>query len=156
NLRALVETDLARQRRKSRPLFAMVLPSLISRDVVATEDDRRRFEPLRSRMSDPERTELDDLLHRPLKPDVYAAIKSMLDRCFHRRAIQENERDDLAMIAAKCTAAPGANCAASPASMVNRMMLASFGLVPRKLDVTVRPPSDEQLSEAVKRLINGI
>jgi dihydroxyacid dehydratase/phosphogluconate dehydratase len=36
------------------------------------------------------------------------------------------------------------------------MMLAAFGVVPRKLDVTLRTPSDEQLSEAVKRLITGI
>jgi len=156
NLRALVETDLARQRRKARPLFAMVLPSLISRDALASEEDRRRFEPMRSRMSDSERGELDALLHRPLKPEVYAGIKSMLDRCFHRRVIQENERDDLAFLAARCTAAPGSNCAASPASLVNRMMLAAFGVVPRKLDVTVRPPSDEQLGEAVKRLITGV
>src|SRR5262249_17369356 len=97
-----------------------------------------------------------ELLHRPMKPDVYAGIKATLDRCFHRRAIQENERDDLTLVAAKCTAAPGANCAASPASMVNRMMLAAFGVVPRKLDITVRPPSDEQLYDAVKRLINGV
>jgi dihydroxyacid dehydratase/phosphogluconate dehydratase len=57
---------------------------------------------------------------------------------------------------AKCTGVPGANCAASAASMVHRMMLASFGLVPRRLDIALRPISDEQLFEAVKRLVAGI
>src|SRR5262245_27400143 len=37
NLRALIETDLARQRRRSRPVFAMVIPSLIAREPFTTE-----------------------------------------------------------------------------------------------------------------------
>ncbi len=55
NLRALAETDLARQRRRAHPLFAMVIPSLISREVFATEEERRRFEPLRTRLAAAER-----------------------------------------------------------------------------------------------------
>src|SRR5678816_99798 len=51
NLRALAETDLARQRRRAHPLFALVLPSLVSREVFASEEERRRFEPLRHRLS---------------------------------------------------------------------------------------------------------
>ena len=80
----------------------------------------------------------------------------MLDRCFHRRVIQENEKDDLEHMMAKCTSVPGANCAASEASMVHRMMLASLGLVPRHLEISVKTPAEEQLSEAVKRLIQAI
>ena len=156
NLRALVETDLAHQRRRARPIFAMLLPSLIGREVFATDEERRRFDPLGSRIGESERAELEEFLHRPLKPDVYAGIKSMLDRCFHRRTIQENERDELERVMAKCTGVPGANCAASAASMVHRLMLASFGLVPRRLDIALRPISDEQLFEAVKRLVAGI
>jgi dihydroxy-acid dehydratase len=156
NLRALVETDLARQRRRARPVFCMVLPSLISREVFATEEERRRFDSMKSRLNDSERAELEGLLRRPLKPPVYAGVKSMLDQCFHRRIIQETERDELQRVMSKCTAVPGANCASSAASMMHRMILASFGLAPRKLDIAVRAISDEQLFEAVKRLVTGI
>src|SRR5262245_39666535 len=62
NLRALIETDLARQRRRSRPVFAMVIPSLIAREPFTTEEEKRRFEPLKTRLSDTERRELDELL----------------------------------------------------------------------------------------------
>jgi hypothetical protein len=52
-IRGLVETDFARQRRKGRPdPFAMILPSMISRESLASEADRNRFEPLRNRMSE--------------------------------------------------------------------------------------------------------
>src|SRR5262247_4005775 len=44
----------------------------------------------------------------------------------------------------------------SEASMAHRMILASFGLVPRKLDISVKSPTDEQLSEVVKRLVQAI
>jgi len=91
-----------------------------------------------------------------MKPHVYAQVKALLDRCFHRRIVQENEKDDLERSIARCAAVPGANCAASEASMGHRMILASFGLVPRKLDISVKQPSDEQLSEVVKRLIQAI
>src|SRR5262249_43969462 len=48
------------------------------------------------------------------------------------------------------------NCATSEASMMHRMVLASLGLVPRKLDISVKPPADEQLGEVVKRLVQAI
>ena len=156
NIRALIETDLARQRRRSRPVFAMVLPTLIGRESFATDEEKRRFEPLKARLSENERRELEELLQRPLKPNVYAQFKALLDRCFHRRIIQEGEKDELERLLAKTTAVPGGSCGASEASMVSRMMLASFGMVPRRLDILVKFPSDEQLSEVTKRLIAAI
>jgi dihydroxyacid dehydratase/phosphogluconate dehydratase len=156
SLRALIETDLAHQRRKARPLFAMIIPSVIGRESFVSEEDRRKFEPLRHRLTDTERADLDRLFHRPMKPHVYAQVKALLDRCFHRRIVQENEKDELERSIAKCASVPGANCAASEASMAHRMILASFGLVPRKLDICVKPPTDEQLAEAVKRIVQAI
>src|SRR5262249_43100073 len=50
----------------------------------------------------------------------------------------------------------GSNCAASEASMAHRLILASLGLVPRHLDIAVKPPTDAQISDAVKRLIQAI
>lgn len=156
NLRALAETDLARQRRRAHPLFAMVIPSLVSREVFASEEDRRRFEPLRNRLAAPQRGELDQLLHRPLKTEVYAEVKCLLDRCFHQRLVTENEKDDLEHLMARCTAVPGAGCAVSEASIVHRMMLGAFGIVPRGMDILLKPPSDQQLSDAIKRLLTAI
>lgn len=156
SLRALAESDLAHQRRKGRPIFAAMIPSVIGRETHVGEEDKRKFEPLRHRMTDSEREELDSLFHRPMKPYVYAQVKTILDRCFHRRVIQENEKDDLERALAKCSSSPGSNCAASEASMAHRMILASFGIVPRHLDIAVKPPSDEQTSEFVKRLIQAI
>src|SRR5881397_2371320 len=40
--------------------------------------------------------------------------------------------------------------------MANRLILASLGIVPRRLDICAKPPTDEQLTEAVKRLIQAI
>ena len=156
NLRALAETDLARQRRRAHPLFAVVLPSIISKEVFASEEDRRRFEPLRNRLSGQERGELDQLLRRPLKSEVYASVKCLLDRCFHQRLVTENEKDDLEHLMARCTSVPGAGCTVSEASIVHRLMLASFGIVPRGLDILVKPPSDQQLSDAIRRLLTAI
>lgn len=156
SLRALIEADLAHQRRKARPIFAMMIPSLIGREAFVTDEEKRKFEPLRHRLPDSDRRELDEIFHRPLKPHVYAQVKSLLDRCFHRRIVQEGEKDDLERMMAKCTSVPGANCAASEASMVHRMILASFGLVPRHLDISVKSPTDEQLSEVVNRLVQAI
>jgi dihydroxyacid dehydratase/phosphogluconate dehydratase len=156
SLRALIEADLAHQRRKARPVFATLIPSLIGRETHVAEEDRRKFDPLRHRLSESERAELDELFLRPIKPHVYAHVKSLLDRCFHRRIVQENEKDDLERSIARCAAVPGANCAASEASMGHRMILASLGLVPRNLDIAVKPPSDEQMSEVVKRLVQAI
>jgi dihydroxyacid dehydratase/phosphogluconate dehydratase len=156
NLRALIEADLAHQRRRARPIFAMLIPSVVSRENYIGDEDRRKFEALRSRLSEAERAELDDLFQRPMKPYVYAGIKALLDRCFHRRVVQENEKDDLERSVARCASVPGSNCAASEASMTHRMVLASLGLVPRHLDISVKPPSDEQMSEVVRRLVQAI
>jgi dihydroxy-acid dehydratase len=156
SLRALIEADLARQRRKARPVFALLIPSLIGRENHLTDEDRRKFEPLRHRLTEAERAELDELFHRPMKPNVYAQVKLLLDRCFHRRVVQEGEKDDLERTLAKCTSVPGANCAASEASMAHRMILASFGVVPRRLDISMKPPGDDQVTEAVRRLIQAI
>jgi hypothetical protein len=148
-LRALIEADLAHQRRKARPIFAMLIPSMIGRDTFITDEERRKFDPLCRRLPEPERVELDELFQRPLKPHVYAQVKSLLDRCFHRRVLQEGEKDDLERVMAKCTSVPGANCAASEASMVHRMIFASFGLVPRHLDISLKAPSDDQISRTI-------
>src|SRR5262245_3786516 len=156
SLRALIEADLAHQRRKARPMFAMMIPSLVGREIYVSEEDRRKFDSLRVRLTESERAELDRLFHRPMKPYVYASVKALLDRCFHRRLVQENEKDDLERSIARCAASPGANCAASEASTAHRMLLASFGLVPKKLDIMAKPPSDEQMSEVVKRLLQAI
>src|SRR4029079_9414950 len=153
NVRGLVETDFARQRRKGRPIFAMVPPSLIGREVLASEADRNRFDHLRHRMPESERKELDDLLHRPLKPPVYAAIKSILDRCFHHRMIQETEKHDLERAIARCTGNPGAGCSSSEASPLHRVLIASFGFVPGICDIPKKPVADHQLSEPIKRLV---
>jgi dihydroxyacid dehydratase/phosphogluconate dehydratase len=156
SLRALIETDIAHQRRKARPVFAMLIPSLIGRETHIADEDRRKFEPLRHRLGETERAELDRLLERPLKPHVYAQVKALLDRCFHRRIVQESERDDLERSMARCAATPGANCGSSEASMAHRMILASLGLIPKHLDIAVKPPTDEQTSEVAKRLIQAI
>src|SRR5262249_23643628 len=94
SLRALIEADLAHQRRKVRPMFAMLIPSAIGRETFVNEDDRRKFDPLRHRVSESERAELDQLFRKPMKPHVYAQLKGLLDRCFHRRMVQEGEKDD--------------------------------------------------------------
>jgi dihydroxy-acid dehydratase len=155
-LRALIEADLARQRRKARPVFAALIPSLIGRESHVSDEDRRKFEPLRHRLSPTERAELDDLFHRPMKPVVYAQVKSILDRCFYRRVVHEGEKDELERTIAKCTSVQGANCAASEASMAHRMILASLGLIPRGLDICVKPPDDDAIADAVVRLIQAI
>src|SRR6185436_10946064 len=138
------------------PIFAMILPSLIGRDVLPSEADRNRFEPLLNRMSEGDRKELDDLLHRPMKPAVYAGIKSVLDRCFHHRMIQEGEKDDLEHAMARCAANPGASCSSSGASAAHRLIVASLGLVPRHCDIANKPVTDQQLSEPIKRLVSAV
>src|SRR4029434_4686937 len=64
--------------------------------------------------------------------------------------------DDLEHLMARCTAVPGAGCTVSEASIVHRMMLAAFGIVPRGMDILLKPPSDQQLSDAIKRLLTAI
>ena len=159
NLRGLVEADFARQRskgRRGRPVFAMVLPSLIGREPVTSDEDRRQFDPLRARMPDAGRHELDALLRRPMKPAVFAGMKSILDRCAQHRLIPENEKNNLERIVTRCAASPGASCAASEASVVHRLIVASFGLVPRHCDIAHKPVSDAHLSDAVKRLVSAV
>jgi len=156
NLRGLVETDLARQRRKGRPVFAFVLPSTIGRDTLLTADDRARFEALRARMSEPDRVQLDDLLHRPLRASVYAELKSLLDRSLRARFISEPERDELELFLARSTGSPCSVCAASESSAAHRLTVAAFGLVPRHCDVANKPVTDHQLLEAVKRLVTAV
>lgn len=155
-LRALIEADLARQRRKARPVFAMVIPPVIGREVFLANEERRKLQMLKDRFLAPEREELDQLSHRPVKPHTYARIKVLLERAFHRRIIAEEEKDDIQCMLAKCAAALGANCAASEESVAHRMILASLGLVPRRFDICLKAPSDEQLSEAVSRLIQAV
>src|SRR5262249_44040442 len=70
SLRALIEADLAHQRRKARPIFTVLIPSLIGRESHVGEEDRRRFELLRHRLTETERTELHALLDRPMKAPV--------------------------------------------------------------------------------------
>jgi dihydroxyacid dehydratase/phosphogluconate dehydratase len=36
------------------------------------------------------------------------------------------------------------------------MMLAAFGIVPRGLDILLRPPTDQQISDAIRRLLTAI
>ena len=40
--------------------------------------------------------------------------------------------------------------------MAHRMILASFGLVPRHLDILLKAPADPQVSEVVRRLLQAI
>src|SRR5213593_3062168 len=54
---------------------------------------------------------------------------------FSPPVVQEGEKDELERTIAKCTSVQGANCAASEASMANRLILASLGIVPRRLDI---------------------
>src|SRR5207247_5744414 len=151
SLRGLIEVDLARQRRKARPVFALLIPSLIGRESHVPEDDRRKFEPLRHRLTESERAELDQLFARPMKPHVYAHIKLILDRCFHRRVVQAGEKDELQRTIAKCTSVQGANCAASEASMAHRFILASLGVVPRRLVICVYPDGVDRQRETLNR-----
>ena len=46
-LRALIEADLVRQRRKARPVFAALIPSLIGRESHVSDEERRKFDVLR-------------------------------------------------------------------------------------------------------------
>src|SRR5262249_61025513 len=92
SMRALIETDLPHQRRKARPVFALLIPSMVGRESHVSEEDRRKFEPLRHRLTETERADLDALFHRPMKPHVYAQVKALFDPCFHRRIIQENNK----------------------------------------------------------------
>ena len=155
-LRALIEADLVRQKRKALPVYAVFVPPNVGREVYLDEGERRRFERLRDKLSDSECRELFDLLNRPINADVYGKIKSCLDRASQNRVIPEAEKDELEGAVARRALSPGALCTSSEASVVNRLMVAGFGLVPRTLDLSSTPPSDQQLAHAVRRLLQGI
>ena len=156
SLRALVEADLARQRRKARSIYAAFLPTPVGREVHLREEERRKFESLRERLTATEAAELFSLLGLPIKPQVYEAVKACLDHLFHKRMILESEKDELERLVARAAAASGANCVSSDASIVNRLMIATLGLVPRHMELSLKPPDDEQLAHVVHRLIQGI
>ena len=155
-LRALVEADLARQQRKARPVYAVFLPTMVGQEVELNEAERRRFEVIRPRLSATEAAELFELIGLPVNAGLYERIKDCLDRCFHSRSILESDKDELERIVASRAAFPGAACASSTASIVTRLMMATFGLVPQQMDISARPPTDEQLAHVVHRLMQGI
>ena len=155
-LRALVEADLARQNRKARPVYALFIPPNVSSEVYLDEEQRRRFDYLRDKLTNAECRKLFDLLDRPITSELYGKMKACLDRAFRKRLIPEIDKDELERVLAKLALAPGALCASSEASIVNRLMVATFGLVPRQMDLCRTPPQDKQLSYAVRRLLQGI
>lgn len=155
-LRALVEADLSRQQRRLRPLYGVFLPAILGHPVHIEEDGRRRFERVRDRIPQPERERIFALLERPVDGQVYERVKADLDRAFQKRGILESEKDELEYVLAWKAFLPGAGCASSPASIVTRLMIAGFGLVPRHMDLSLEPPDDEQLRQVVERLMHGI
>ena len=48
------------------------------------------------------------------------------------------------------------SCGSSEGALITRLMIATFGFVPRHLDLSLRPASDDQLAHVVRRLIHGI
>ncbi len=156
SLRALIEADLARQRRKIRPVYAAFVPTPVGREVHLGGAERGKFESFRGRLTEAEAAELFSLLVLPIKPQVYEAVKACLDHLFQKRTILESEKDELERLVARAAAASGANCVSSDASIVNRLMIATFGLVPRHMDLSLKPPSDDQLAHVVQRILQGI
>ena len=156
SLRALVEADLARQRRKSRPLYAAFIPVSVGPEVHLDDRERNGFEQIREKLSSPEREDLFGLLELPISPTVYEKIKDCLDSAFQKRMVLETEKDILEGLVARRAASHGANPGSSEAAIVNRLIIAAFGLVPRNLDLALNPPSDADLAHAVRRLVQGI
>lgn len=156
SLRALVEVDLARQRRKARPLYATFVPVNVGPEIHVDDRERALFERIGTKLTEEARGELFDLLSLPVSPDVYQRVKASLDRAFEKRAILEAEKDVLEGVVARRAASRGAGCASSEAAIVNRLMIAAFGLVPRSMDLSLNPPSDDALAHAVRRLVQGI
>jgi dihydroxyacid dehydratase/phosphogluconate dehydratase len=154
SLRALVEVDVARQRRKARPVYAAFLPSNVGPSIYLSPVERRRFDEIRDRLPVAEARELFELLDLPLSPSVYDRVKSVLDRCFNQRSILEAEKDDLEHVVASLASSTSA--ASSEASVISRLIIATFGFVPRHMDLSLRPASDEQLAHLVRRLTHGI
>jgi dihydroxyacid dehydratase/phosphogluconate dehydratase len=156
SLRALVEVDLARQRRKARPLYAAFIPVSVGPEVHLDESERLRFEHVREKISSEESDALFNLLKLPLSPAIYEKIKDCLDSAFQKRMILEAEKDELEGIVARLAASHGATPGSSEAAVVTRLIIAAFGLVPRKLELSLHPPEDTELAGAVRRLVQGI
>ena len=154
SLRALIEADLARQRRKARPVYAAFLPSNVGPEIYLSPLERRRFDSIRDRLPEADARELFHLLDLEVNPDTYDRVKSVLDRCFHKRTILESEKDELEHMMASLAASYSSG--SSEDSVINRLMIATFGFVPRHLDLSLRPASDEQLAHVVRRLTQGI
>lgn len=155
-LRALVEADLARQRRKLRPLYASFIPVSVGPVVHLTEQERRPFGLIREKLPPSEAETLFELIDLPISPATYEKIKDCLDGAFQKRMILESEKDVLEGVAARRAASHGANPGSSEAALVNRLIVAAFGLVPRGLDLSLQPPGDAALARAVGRLVQGI
>jgi dihydroxy-acid dehydratase len=155
-LRALIEADLARQERGARPVHALVIPPSVAREVHFGQEEKGKFELLRQKLPEPEWREIFDLLDQPVEANGYGKMQVCLDRALRKRVILEAEKNGLEEIVAMRTLASGAMCASSEASIVNRLMLATFGIVPRHLDLTANPPSDPQLSKPIRRMIQAL
>ncbi len=155
-LRALVEADLARQRRKVRPLYASFIPVSVGPVVRLTEQERRPFALIREKLTPSEAETLFGLIELPISPAAYEKIKDCLDRAFQKRMILESEKDVLEGVVARRAASHGANPGSWEAALVNRLIVAAFGLVPRGLDLSLHPPGDAALARAVGRLVQGI
>ena len=98
---------------RRRPVFAMLIPSLIGRETFVTDEEKRQVRaPCAIGLSETERQELEELLQRPLKPNVYAQVKAVARSLFpstHRPGKRKGRtRTDRWP---KCAAVPGANCA---------------------------------------------
>lgn len=155
-LRALAEADLVRQQRRSRPLYGIFIPTTVGPPVHLEEEGRRRFDKFRERMPQPERDRIFALIERPIDGRVYEQIKIEVDRVFNKRAILESEKDGLEYTLACRAFLPGAGCASTAASIVTRLMIASFGVVPRQMDLSLEAPDNTRLAQAVGRLVEGI
>ena len=134
SLRDLVEADLARQT-EGPPVYAAFLPTAVGREVHLGDEELRKFESFRERLTETEAAELFPLLRLPIKPQVYEALKACLDHFFHSRTILESEKHELERLVSRAAAASTANCVSSDASIVNRLMLATFGLVARHMEL---------------------
>jgi hypothetical protein len=137
-------------------MYAVFIPTTVAAPVHIEEDGRRKFDRLRERIPQPERDRIFALLERPIDGQVYEQLKADLDRLFHKRALLEIEKDELEYAIVCRSFLPGAGCASSPASIVTRLMIASFGIVPRHMDLSLEPPGDPELGQAVARLMQGI
>ena len=155
-LRALVEVDIARQRRKARPLYASFIPVSVGHEVHLSERERHPFERIRDKLPPEGVKDLFGLIEQPISPLAYEKIKNFLDHAFQKRMILESEKDVLESVVARRASAHGANPGSSEAAIVNRLIIAAFGLIPRSLDLSLNPPGDQALAYAVGRLVQGI